>query len=104
MRASCIVIVDPPKRPPFRFSHIARATPRPSTPACSQKLSSSDSLVGLSHVGRILKDWQRRELGSDGGAELAAVIAGVRPEERAARRRQIEAALARIVQARDGSV
>lgn len=67
------------------------------------KLSSSDSLVGLSHVTRILKDWQRRELGSDGSAELAAAIAGVRPEERAARRRQIAAALARIVQARDGA-
>jgi len=68
------------------------------------KLSSSRSLAGLSHVARILKDWQRRELGSAGRAELAAVMAGVRPKERAARRMQVEAALARIVRARDRGV
>jgi len=68
------------------------------------ELSSSRSLAGLSHVARILKDWQRRELGSAGRAELAAVMAGVRPKARAARRLQVEAALARIVRARDRGV
>jgi protein tyrosine kinase len=67
------------------------------------KLSSSASLAGLSHVVRILKDWQRHELGSDGALELAEVIAGVQPEERAARRMRVEAALARVVQTRDAA-
>lgn len=65
------------------------------------KLSSSASLVGLPHVLRILKEWQRHELGSDGSAELAKVMLGVRPEERAAQRTQVEAALACVLRARE---
>ena len=65
------------------------------------KLSSSASLIGLPHILRILKDWQWHELGSDGGAELAKVMTGVQPEERAARRMQLEAAIALVLRARE---
>lgn len=63
--------------------------------------ASPASLIGLWQVARMLRHWQQTELQSDGAAELAAVLARVRPEARAARRVQLEAAVARVVRARD---
>lgn len=62
---------------------------------------SAASLIGLWQVARMLKDWQQNELGSDGLAELAGVMAKVQPEARAARRQQLDVAVARVVRARD---
>lgn len=65
------------------------------------KRASPASLIGLWQVARMLRHWQQTDLQSDGEAELAAVMARVQPEGRAARRLQLEAAVARVVRARD---
>jgi hypothetical protein len=62
---------------------------------------STASLIGLWQVARMLRDWQSSELGSDGLAELREVMGSVQPEARAARRRQLEAAVARVLRARE---
>jgi hypothetical protein len=62
---------------------------------------SAASLIGLWQVARMLKDWQRNELRSNGLTELADVMANVQPEGRATRRRQLDVAVARVVRARD---
>jgi serine/threonine-protein kinase len=62
---------------------------------------STASLIGLWQVARMLRDWQSSELGSDGLAELREVMGSVQPEARAERRRQLEAAVARVLRARE---
>jgi eukaryotic-like serine/threonine-protein kinase len=62
---------------------------------------SSSSLIGLWQVARMLMDWQQKELRSDGDAELAQVMASVEPERRALRRARLEAAVERVLRARD---
>jgi eukaryotic-like serine/threonine-protein kinase len=62
---------------------------------------SANSLIGLWQVARMLKDWQSHELHSNGLTELAEVMARVQPEGRAARRKRLDVAVARVVRARD---
>jgi serine/threonine-protein kinase len=54
------------------------------------------SVLGLWQIARALESWQEQELGSDGRAELAAMMAKLLPEGRATRRAHLEAACARV--------
>ncbi len=57
----------------------------------------------LSHVALALQRWQTTELGSDGRAELAALMHTLFPTERLERRARLEAAFARSASARSAS-
>ncbi|HWO11611.1 MAG TPA: PEGA domain-containing protein, partial [Polyangiaceae bacterium] len=57
---------------------------------------SPSSTVGLWQVSRALQAWQEESLGSDGRAELAAVMAKLLPDGRATRRAHLVTACARV--------
>lgn len=63
----------------------------------------SAAVVGLWQIARMLQLWLADELGSDGRAELATVMAGVLPEGRAQRRAQLATACGRVLRASDAS-
>jgi hypothetical protein len=60
----------------------------------------SSSVLGLWQITRAIGSWKERSVHGDGRAELAAVMAQRLPEGRAARRAQLEAACARVLQRR----
>ena len=92
MRASCIVSVEPPNRPPRRSSHTARATPAPSMPPCRQKCSSSDSITAETAIaGRSPSRVQCSAIGALRRQRRDRLAAQVDQLERLARRDQLRA-------------
>ena len=60
------------------------------------RIPNNVDLASDSKLRRALESWQEQELGSDGRAELAAVMAKLLPEGRATRRAHLEAACTRV--------
>jgi eukaryotic-like serine/threonine-protein kinase len=95
---------EPAAAPPAAVDELLSAQRSPALGAALARIGnrvSATSLIGLWQVARMLKDWQSNELRSNGLTELAEVMAKVQPEGRAARRKQLDVAVARVVRARD---